>query len=109
MVALKLDKLFLNVNKTKLMVFHSCNTVLYPKLRIDAIDIERVDFNFPGLQLNHNLKWNKHIKYVSLKMSKITGLLHKLKSMYPISILKSICNIWKSPTPLPSKESSENN
>ena len=60
----------LNVNKTKLMVFHSFNkTVLYPKLRINAIEIERVDdFNFLGLQLNHNLKWNKHINYVSLKM-----------------------------------------
>ena len=49
--------LSLNVNKTKLMVFHSCNkTVLYPKLRIDVIEIERVDdFNFLGLQLNYNL------------------------------------------------------
>ena len=63
-------KLSLNVNKTKLMVFYSFNkTVLYPKLRIDAIEIECVDdFNFLGLQLNHNLKWNKHIHYVSLKM-----------------------------------------
>ena len=74
------------------MVFYSFNkTVLYPKLHINAIEIERVDdFNFLGLQLNHNLKWNKHINYVSLKMSKITGLLHKLKSNDPISILKYI-------------------
>ena len=60
-------------------------------MHINAIEIERVDdFNFLGLQLNHNLKWNKHINYVSLKMSKITGLLHKLKSNDPISILKYI-------------------
>ena len=74
--------------------FHSFNkTVLCPKLRIDPIEIECVDdFNFLGLQLNHNSKWNKHINFVSLKMSKITGLLHKLKSIYPISILKSIYN-----------------
>ena len=76
------------------MVFHFFNnTVLYSKLRINAIETERVDdFNFLGLQLNHNLKWNKHINYVSLKMSKITGLLHKLKSNDPISILKPIYN-----------------
>ena len=81
---LSANKLSLNVNKTKLMFFHYFNkTVLYLKLRINAIEIERVDdFNFLGLQLNHNLKWNKHINYVSLKMSKITGLLDKLKSMY---------------------------
>ena len=65
--------------------------VLYPKLFIGAIEIERVDyFNFLGLQLNHTLKWNEQLSYVSLKISKITGLLHKLKSENSTSILKSI-------------------
>ena len=68
-------------------------TVRYPKLHINATEIERTDhFNFLGLQLNHNLKWNTHIDYVSLKISKVTGLLYKLKSVYPITILKSIYN-----------------
>ena len=72
------------------MVFHSHKKkVLYPKLFIDAIEIERVDyFNFLGLQLNHTLKCNKQISCVSLKIKKIAGLLHKLKSEYPTSILK---------------------
>ena len=76
------------------MIFHSDkNTVLYPKLFIDDIEIERVDyFNFLGLQLHHTLKWNKQLSCISLKISKITGLLHKLKSEYPTSILKSIYN-----------------
>ena len=55
--------------------------------------MERTDhFNFLGLQLNNNLKWNTHINYVSLKISKVTGLLYKLKSVFPITILKSIYN-----------------
>ena len=76
------------------MVFHSDKkTVRYPKLHINANEIERTDhFNFLGLQLNHNLKWNTHINYVSLKISKVTGLLYKLKSVYPITILNSIYN-----------------
>ena len=76
------------------MVFHSDKKkVLYPKLFIGAIEIERVDyFNFLGLQLNHTLKWNEQLSCVSLKISKITGLLNKLKSEYPTSILKSIYN-----------------
>ena len=88
------NKLSLNANKTKFMVFHSDKkTVRYPKLHINATEIERTDhFNFLGLQLNHNLKWNTHINYVSLKISKVTGLLYKLKSVYPITILKSIYN-----------------
>ena len=65
------NKLSLNANKTKFMVFHSDKkTVRYPKLHINATEIERTDhFNFLGLQLNHNLKWNTHINYVSLKIS----------------------------------------
>ena len=60
------NKLFLNANKTKFMVFHSDKkTVRYPKLHINAIEIERADhFNFLSLQLNHNLKWSTHINYV---------------------------------------------
>ena len=88
------NKLSLNVNKTKCMIFHSDKkTLLYKKLFIDNIEIERVDcFNFLCLQLHHTLKWNKQLSCISLKISKITGLLHKLKSEYPTSILKSIYN-----------------
>ena len=91
---LSANKLSLNANKTKCMIFHSDKkTVLYPKLFIDNIEIERVDyFNFLDLQLHHTLKWNKQLSCISLKISKITGLLHKLKSEYPTSILKSIYN-----------------
>ena len=58
---LSANKLPQNVNKTKCIVFHSDKKkVLHPKLFIDAIEIERVDyFNVLGLQLNHTLKWNK--------------------------------------------------
>ena len=89
---LSVNKLSLNVNKTKCMVFHSDKMkAFYPKLFIGAIEIERVDyFNFRGLQLNHTLKWNKQLSCESIKISKIAGLLHKLKSEYPTSILKSI-------------------
>ena len=74
------------------MVFHADKKiVMYPTLLINDVEIKCVDcFNFLCLQLNHNLKRNKHISHVSLKMTKITGLLHKLK--FPASILKSIYN-----------------
>ena len=88
------NKLSLNVNKTKCMIFHSDkNTILNPKLFIANNEIEGGDyFNFLGLELHHTLKWNKQLSCISLKISKSTGLLHKLKSEYPTSILKSIYN-----------------
>ena len=77
---LSANRLSLNVNKTKVMFFHSVRkTVAYPKLYIDNKKIERVDsFLFLGLQINHNLNWNNHIRSISFKVSKIAGILHKL-------------------------------
>ena len=78
---LSANKLSLNVNKTKCMIFHSDKkTVLYPKLFIDDIEIERVHyFNFLGLQLHHTLKWNKQLSPTSI-----------LKSIYNTLILPNI-------------------
>ena len=55
---LSANKLSLNVHKTKCRVFHSDKKkVLCPKLFINDIKIERVDYCiFLGLQLNHTLK-----------------------------------------------------
>ena len=54
---LSANKLSLNVNKTKV---------------IDS-------FIFSGLLINHSLSWNNHIRSISSKISKIAGILHKLK------------------------------
>ena len=91
---LQANKLSLNVNKTKFMVFHSDRRrVVYPVLSINYTIIERVDtFNFLGLHISHDLKWKTHIQTMSQKLSKITGILHRLKEEYPSSILKSIYN-----------------
>ena len=58
-------------NKLMLCFFRSVRkTVAYPKLYINIKKIERVDsFIFLGLQINHNLNWNKHIRSISFKKS----------------------------------------
>ena len=65
------NKLSLNVSKTKYMCFHTSNkTVTYPKLKINSVTIDRVnDFKFLGLIISSNLKWNKHINHISIKVS----------------------------------------
>ena len=82
------------LTKPRLSFFHSVRkTVAYPKLYIDNNEIELVDsFIFLGLQINHNLNWNHHIRSISFKVSKIAGILHQLKNKFPTSILKSIYN-----------------
>ena len=63
------NQLSLNVNKTKFMFFYSVRkNVNYPTLSINGINIERVaDFDFLGIQLSEDLKWNKHQNNISLK------------------------------------------
>ena len=91
---LQANKLSLNVAKTKFMVFHaSKKSVIYPELQINGNNIERVtQFNFLGLILESNLSWNKHINHISLKVSKAIGILYRLKSVYPLSVLLTLYN-----------------
>ena len=63
------NKLSLNAQKTKFMVFHSMQRkVKYPVLTINNTIIERVkQLNFLGIILHYTLKWQKHIDYISKK------------------------------------------
>ena len=68
-------------------------SVSYPDLQINGNKIERVtEFNFLGLVLQSKLSWNEHINHISLKVSKVIGIIHKLKSVYPFSALLTLYN-----------------
>ena len=83
------NKLALNISRTKFMVFHTSNkTVKYPNLKINNSDIEHVFvFNFLGVIFNLHVNWNTNIYYIATKISKIVGILYRLKGIYPKSIL----------------------
>ena len=49
-------------------------------------------FCFLGLYINNNLTWDTHIKYISLKISKIILMINRLKHIYPQHILHNIYN-----------------
>ena len=56
-------------------------------LAIDGVNIEKVEeFNFLGLTIDTNLKWKKHTDKISNKCSKITGVLNRLKLLFPQEI-----------------------
>ena len=64
---LKLNKLSLNAQKTKLMLFHRKQKhVNDVNVKIDNTMIEHVHtFNFLGIMLNETLSWKSHIDMVS--------------------------------------------
>ena len=45
-----------------------------------------------GLIISSNLKWNKHIDHIALKISKVTGILYRLKSIFPRDALLTLYN-----------------
>ena len=61
------NKLSLNINKTKFMLFHEAHKhVPHLHLHINNNEISHVKtLNFLDLQMNDNLKWNTHIDHVS--------------------------------------------
>ena len=87
-----MNKLSLNVKKTKAMLFHMPQKkIIVPKIKINGTIIEFVDnFNFLGINLNKHLNWNPHVKIVSNKLVETVGVLNILKKTLPLNILRII-------------------
>ena len=63
------------------------------QLTISGSIIEHVtQFKFLGLNIDSNINWKAHLSAVSTKVSRVIGLLHKLKYMFPSYILRMIYN-----------------
>ena len=91
---LKLNKLYLNTQKTKLMVFHRKQKKIREiHLSINYIQIEQVlTFIFLGITLNENLSWKNHTKMKGNKISRVLGVLFRLKHVFPKEILLTLYN-----------------
>jgi hypothetical protein len=91
---LKLNKLSLNINKTKAMVFHTRQrNVQTPKIKMDNIEIEFVnEFNFLGILIDRHINWKPHISYLRNKLSKVNAIFNKLKHTVPKTTLILLYN-----------------
>lgn len=90
---LKLNKLFINIDKTNYVIFHKQRTELneIPELKLKENIIKRVNTaKFLGLIIDESLLWEEHIKHVARKISPIIGVLHRLKNIIADSAKKSI-------------------
>ena len=86
----------LNADKTKYILFHKSTQVdnlplKLPKLSMDSIQIERVEFiKFLGVLVDQNLSWDKHIKFTEARISRIIGLMYKIRPFLDSKSLKSL-------------------
>ena len=91
---LSLNKLSLNTNKTKCMIFRNYNKVVQPpKLQVQNQVIEYVNnFNFLGIIIDCHLNWKAHTESIGKKISRTIGVMNKLKHYLPVYTLKTIYN-----------------
>ena len=94
---LAVNRLSLNAKKTKMMIFHSKQNKLsvneIPIIKINGMPIERVtEFKFLGVLIDSNLTWSPHCNYIAKKLSRICGVVSRLKHYVPTHILTIIYN-----------------
>ena len=91
---LAVNRLVLNVEKTKYMVFHPYQkdiSSLNTELCINGEHIERVNnFNFLGILIDEHLNWKAHNEMVANKISKYCGVLNRIKNVLPLHILRTL-------------------
>ena len=91
---LKVNKLSLNINKTKYMIFYPHQKKpSKPQIVLDNCEIECVDeFNFLGITFDKHMNWKSHINKIANKLSRYIGILNKLKRILPLNIKLTLYN-----------------
>ena len=91
---LQLNKLSLNISKSKCIFFHQPQKkCTKPAIKIDGNTIDSVDsFNFLGLIINNNLKWDHHINHIAAKISRSMGILTRLRHSLPFDVILLLYN-----------------
>ena len=85
---LKLNKLAVNVDKTKSMLFHKRRPITPIQFSMNNRIIDVVQyFNYLGIMLDADMSWKTHVAMVRNKLSRINGILHRLKYIYPQNVL----------------------
>ena len=85
------NKICINAEKTKYIIFSYKNTVHLPPISIGNSMIERSDtLKFLGIMVDEHLTFKNHVHYISNKLSRSVGILNKLKFILPFEALKSI-------------------
>ena len=86
---LKVNRLCLNISKTKYMLFNRTNINFDLDIKINNEPIERVKtFNFLGLTITDKLDWKQHIDNLGKKINRNIGILRRLKTQLPYATMK---------------------
>lgn len=88
---LQSNKLSLNIEKTKYLVFAGKKQVNDIQVKICNKIIQRTnDIRYLGIHIDNMLNWNVHISHIHIKLSKSLGILHKIKHLLTTATLLTL-------------------
>ena len=92
----KANKLTLNVEKTKFMIFGTkqmCEKFCDVQITYCNNIIEKVnEYKYLGVKLDSNLSWSAHVDYVCKHISKRTGIIKRMKYFLPYDTVVMLSN-----------------
>ena len=103
------NKLCLNVNKTKYILFRPTATHIQSEnvnIKINNEPVERIgntmknkSFKFLGIHMDENINWKAHINYICNKISRSNYIINKVKHILPkLCLLNYGLTLWGSST-----------
>ena len=96
---LTVNRLSLNIRKSNYVIFHPPQKKIDREIAINVYDnntgqylsLDRKNYvKFLGVLIDSNLKWSHHINYVALKISRIVGIIARLRHFVPTQTLLMI-------------------
>ncbi len=88
---IKSNKLMLNTSKTHFMLSHSLNQTNDIEIKINNNKINEVkDTKFLGIILDNKLNWQPQCNEIKIKISKISGLIYRVRNFINSDCLRQI-------------------
>ena len=93
------NKLTLNIKKSNFVIFRPYQKKIYyqPVIKLfDSSSHQRIPLDskdyvkYLGILVDSNISWKHHIDYIALKISKIVGIISRIRHLTPPSILLNL-------------------
>ena len=90
---LNVNRLSLNIDKTNFIIFHPFNKPskhnVTIKINKKAIN-EKESVKYLGAIIDSSLSWKHHIINLTKTISRVIGIMYKLRPFLPVNVMKSI-------------------
>ena len=90
------NKLLINFDKTNYVIFKTRNKRIDESaihISVDGKEIKKCNsVKFLGIYIDCDLTWKNHINYISCKISRVIGVINRLKHLLPIRVLVNLYN-----------------